>query len=103
LTGILQQIKQLASTADTANENSGSRQDEDAWLQKTLEAVKKCAKDLEPFSEKLKRLRSENADGKWTKKFVKTVKLFFGDTTLATIHEIVCAQVRVFFIELAQI
>jgi hypothetical protein len=101
LTGILQQIKQLASTADPAIENSGSRRDEDAWLETTLEAVKKCAKDLKPFSEKLRRLRPENADGKWTKMVVQTVKLFLHDTTLATIRDIVYAQVRVFFIELA--
>jgi hypothetical protein len=97
LTGILEQIRELATNVDPPTEASEidlqQNNNENAWLQKTLQAVKRCTEDLKIVSGNLQRLRSKSGDEKWTRKVTRAVKLFVKNKDLVTIREILSSHV----------
>ncbi|KAK5464844.1 hypothetical protein LTS15_001407 [Exophiala xenobiotica] len=92
LTGILEQIRELATNVVFPTEASEidlqQNYNESAWLQKTVQAVKRCTEDLKNVSGKLQRLRSKSGDEKWTQKVTRAVKLFVKNKDLVAIREI---------------
>nr|KAK5440399.1 hypothetical protein LTR18_007687 [Exophiala xenobiotica] len=97
LTGILEQIRELATNVDPPTEASEidlqQNNNENAWLQKTLQAVKRCTEDLKIVSGNLQRLRSKSGDEKWTHKVTRAVKLFVKNKDLVTIREILSSHI----------